>query len=176
MIARTLTLGTALAVLTAAPAAAQNGSSDRSAEKDIVETAMSAGSFETLVAAVKAAGLVETLRGDGPFTVFAPNDAAFEKLPEGTLNELLKPESREKLTAILTYHVVPGRLTASEVVSRDDARTVQGQKVSFRVKNGTAYVDGAKILATDIETSNGVIHVIDSVILPSEKKDKYSYR
>ena len=165
---RTLTLGLAFAALSAAPLAAQNGWGSEAPEKDIVETAVAAGSFETLVAAVKAAGLVETLQGEGPFTVFAPNDAAFAALPEGTVEELLKPENREKLTAILTYHVVPGRLPASEVVGRDGAETVQGQSVSFRVEDGKAYVDGAEILTTDIETSNGIIHVIGSVILPEE--------
>lgn len=138
-------------------------------EKDIVETAVAAGSFQTLVAAVKAAGLVETLQGDGPFTVFAPTDDAFAKLPEGTVESLLKPENRDKLVAILTYHVVPGRLMASDVVGSSYLKTVQGQKIKVALKGDKAMVDDAVILKTDIETSNGVIHVIDSVILPESK-------
>jgi uncharacterized surface protein with fasciclin (FAS1) repeats len=143
-------------------------SSDES-EKDIVETAVAAGSFQTLVAAVKAAGLVETLQGEGPFTVFAPTDDAFAKLPEGTVESLLKPENRDKLVAILTYHVVPGRLVASDVVGSSYLKTVQGQKIKVSLKGDKAMVDDAVILKTDIETSNGVIHVIDSVILPESK-------
>ncbi len=135
-------------------------------EKDIVDTAVGAGSFETLVAAVKAAGLVETLKGKGPFTVFAPTDEAFAKLPAGTVDELLKPENKSKLQAVLTYHVVSGKYMASDVVGMSDAKTVQGGKVMFKVKEGTAYINDAKIVKTDIATSNGVIHVIDSVILP----------
>jgi uncharacterized surface protein with fasciclin (FAS1) repeats len=153
------------------PAAAQYMASANSSEyeKDIVETAVAAGSFETLVAAVKAAGLVETLQGEGPFTVFAPTDEAFAKLPAGTVESLLKPENRDKLVAILTYHVVPGRLMASDVVSQSYLKTVQGQKVKISAKDGKAMVDDAVILKTDIGTSNGVIHVIDSVILPESK-------
>ncbi|MCG3183310.1 MAG: hypothetical protein ICCCNLDF_01405 [Planctomycetes bacterium] len=134
--------------------------------KDIVGVAAANDDFSTLVAAVKAAELVETLQGDGPFTVFAPNNAAFAKLPEGTVEELLKPENREKLTAILTYHVVAGKVMAADVVKLTEAATVQGQKVKIEVKDGTVHVDGAKVIATDIKCSNGVIHVIDSVILP----------
>lgn len=134
--------------------------------KDIVGVAAANDDFSTLVAAVKAAELVETLQGDGPFTVFAPNNAAFAKLPEGTVAELLKPENREKLTAILTYHVVAGKVMAADVVKLTEAATVQGQKVKIEVKDGTVHVDGAKVIATDIKCSNGVIHVIDSVILP----------
>jgi uncharacterized surface protein with fasciclin (FAS1) repeats len=149
----------------AAPASAQYMSSSRY-EKDIVETAVSAGTFQTLVAAVQAAGLVETLQGDGPFTVFAPTDEAFAKLPAGTVEELLKEENREQLIAILTYHVVPGKLVAEEVVKMESAETAQGQSVRFSLKDGGAYIDGARIIETDIMASNGVIHVIDSVILP----------
>jgi uncharacterized surface protein with fasciclin (FAS1) repeats len=134
---------------------------------DIVEIAASAGSFNTLVAAVKAAGLVETLQGEGPFTVFAPTDEAFAKLPEGTVEELLKPQNKEKLQAILTYHVVPGRVMAKDVVGISSAETVQGQSLNVSVENGTPMVDNAKIIQTDITASNGVIHVIDSVIMPS---------
>jgi uncharacterized surface protein with fasciclin (FAS1) repeats len=135
-------------------------------EKDIVETAIAAGSFETLVAAVQAAGLVEVLQGEGPFTVFAPTDEAFAKLPAGTVETLLKPENREQLTAILTYHVVPGRLMAEDVLKMETLRTVQGQKIDVSLKYEKAYVGNARIIKTDIETSNGVIHVIDTVILP----------
>jgi uncharacterized surface protein with fasciclin (FAS1) repeats len=134
--------------------------------KDIVDTAAAADGFKTLVAAVKAAGLVETLKGDGPFTVFAPTDAAFGKLPEGTLDELLKPESKDKLTSILTYHVVPGKVMAADVVKLKSAKTVQGAEVAIAVDGDTVKVDGANVTATDIECANGVIHVIDAVILP----------
>jgi len=134
--------------------------------KDIVDTAVAAGDFATLVAAAKAAGLVETLKGPGPFTVFAPTDAAFAKLPPGTVEGLLKPENKEKLVAILTYHVVPGKVLAADVVKLTEAKTVQGQSVKIAVDGGTVMVDGAKVVKTDIPCSNGVIHVIDSVILP----------
>ncbi|MCA8915577.1 MAG: fasciclin domain-containing protein [Planctomycetes bacterium] len=133
---------------------------------DIVDTAVAAGDFDTLVAAVKAAELVETLKGEGPFTVFAPTDAAFADLPEGTLDELLKPENKEKLAGILTYHVVAGEVMADDVVNLTEATTVQGQKVQIEVKDGTVYIDGAKVVTTDIKCTNGVIHVIDKVILP----------
>ena len=168
-IGTTLLAGLVGFALAAAPAAAQyskKGTNGDAKPKDIVHIAATAGSFETLVAAVKAAGLAETLSGDGPFTVFAPTDEAFAKLPAGTVESLLKPENREKLQAILTYHVVPGRLMASDVVQREAAKTVQGSEVRFSVKDGTAMIDGARILKTDISASNGVIHVIDSVILP----------
>ena len=131
--------------------------------KDIVDTAAAAEDFKTLVAAVKAAGLVETLKGEGPFTVFAPTDAAFGKLPAGTLDELLKPESKEKLTSILTYHVVPGKVLAADVVKLKTAKTAQGAEVAIAVEGGKVKVDGANVTATDIECSNGVIHVIDAV-------------
>ena len=137
--------------------------------KDIVDTAVSAGQFKTLAAALKAADLVETLKGKGPFTVFAPTDKAFEKLPEGTVETLLKPENKEKLTAILTYHVVPGKVLAADVVKLSEAKTVQGSKVQIAVRNGKVKVNNAKVTATDIEASNGVIHVINRVILPPEK-------
>jgi uncharacterized surface protein with fasciclin (FAS1) repeats len=137
-------------------------------DKTIVEVAAGADDFSTLVAAVKAAGLVETLSGEGPFTVFAPTNKAFEKLPKGTVEELLKPENKEKLTAILTYHVVPGKVMAKDVVELDEAKTVQGSKVKITVKEGTVSVDGAKVIKTDIPCKNGVIHVIDAVILPKK--------
>jgi len=139
-------------------------------EKDIVDTAVGAGSFETLVAAVQAAGLVDTLKGEGPFTVFAPTDEAFAKLPEGTLDELLKPENKEKLQAILTYHVVAGKVMAADVVNLDSAASVQGGEIAIAVEDGKVMLNGSAMVAqADIETSNGVIHVIDTVILPPEE-------
>ena len=135
-------------------------------EKDIVDTAVAAGSFKTLVAAVKAAGLVETLKGKGPFTVFAPTDEAFAKLPPGTLDNLLKPENKEKLKGILTYHVVPGKVMAKDVVTLKEAKTVNGQMLTIAVKDGKVMVDKAHVAKTDVAASNGVIHVIDAVLLP----------
>ena len=136
---------------------------------DIVDTAVRAGSFKTLVAAVQAAGLADTLKGAGPFTVFAPTDAAFAKLPSGVVESLLKPENKARLQAILTYHVVAGNVMAADVVKLTGATTVQGQKIDITVNNGAVKVDNANVIKTDIGTSNGVIHVIDSVILPAEK-------
>ncbi len=133
---------------------------------DIVDTAISAGSFKTLVAAVQAAGLVDTLKGPGPFTVFAPTDEAFAKLPPGTVENLLKPENKAKLAAILTYHVVSGNVTAGQVVKMNSAATVNGKSLRITVKNGSVMVDNANVIKTDIATANGVIHVIDSVVLP----------
>ena len=138
-------------------------------KKDIVDTAVGAGSFKTLVAAVQAADLVDTLKGKGPFTVFAPSDEAFAKLPKGTVEDLVKPENKEKLVAILTYHVVPGKVMAKDVVKLTSAKTVQGQEVAIKVADGKVTVDNAKVVKTDIDCSNGVIHVIDSVIIPAEK-------
>ena len=138
----------------------------RAQEKDIVDTAVAAGSFKTLAAALQAAGLVDTLKGKGPFTVFAPTDEAFAKLPKGTVEELLKPENKAKLTAILTYHVVPGAVTASQVTKLKEAKTVNGQSVKVTAAGGAVMIDGARVVKTDIRASNGVIHVIDSVILP----------
>ena len=136
------------------------------ADATIVETAIAAGDFKTLVAAVQAADLVETLNGKGPFTVFAPTDAAFAKLPPATLAMLLKPENKAKLAAILTYHVVPGSVKAADVVKLKTAGSVQGQRVDIKVDGANVTVDGAKVVKTDIGCSNGVIHVIDTVILP----------
>jgi uncharacterized surface protein with fasciclin (FAS1) repeats len=136
------------------------------AKKDIVDTAVAAGSFKTLAAALNAAGLVETLKGKGPFTVFAPTDAAFAKLPAGTVENLLKPENKAKLQAILTYHVVPGAVGSTDVVKLTSAKTVNGQSVSIKVVDGKVMIDGATVVQPDIKTSNGVIHVIDNVILP----------
>ena len=133
--------------------------------KDIVDTAVGAGNFQTLVAAAKAAGLVEALKGDGPLTVFAPTDEAFSKLPKGTVENLLKPENKEKLAAILTYHVVAGKVMAADVKTMR-AKTLNGAEASIVVGEGVT-IDGANVVATDIECSNGVIHVIDAVILPS---------
>ena len=138
------------------------------ASMDIVDTAISAKSFNTLVAALKAADLVDVLRGRGPFTVFAPTDDAFAKLPEGTLDNLLKPENKAKLQSILTYHVVPGRYMAADVTKMNSAKTVNGQSFSISNNYGKVLVDNARIIKTDIKTSNGVIHVIDSVILPKD--------
>ena len=134
-------------------------------DKDIVAVASSAGSFNTLVAAVKAAGLVETLQGPGPFTVFAPTDEAFAKLPKGTVDDLLKPENKSKLAAILTYHVLPGKVMASDVKTMK-AKTVNGKELSVKADSHGVKVDDAKVVKTDIVTSNGVIHVIDTVVLP----------
>ncbi len=133
---------------------------------DIVDTAVKAGSFNTLAAALKAAGLIETLKGEGPFTVFAPTDDAFKKLPEGTVENLLKPENKNKLVSILTYHVVSGKVMASDVVKLKEAKTVNGQKVMIKVKDSKVFVDNAQVVKTDINASNGVIHVLDTVILP----------
>jgi uncharacterized surface protein with fasciclin (FAS1) repeats len=138
---------------------------------DIVDTAVSAGSFKTLVTAVKAAGLVDVLKGEGPFTVFAPNDDAFKKLPAGTLETLLKPENIGKLKSILTYHVVAGKVMAADVVKMKYAETVNGQMVSIKVKGDTVMIDNAKVIKADIKTSNGVIHVIDTVIIPKDIVD-----
>ena len=132
---------------------------------DIVDTAV-AGHFTTLVASVKAAGLVDTLKGPGPFTVFAPTDEAFAKLPPGTLENLLKPENRGKLQKILTYHVVAGKVMAGDLMKLSSAKTVEGESVTINMKNGEVMVDNARVTKTDIMASNGVIHVIDTVILP----------
>src|SRR6056297_468794 len=134
-------------------------------EPDIVDIAASNGNFNTLVAAVTAAGLVDTLKGEGPFTVFAPTDAAFAALPEGTVEDLLKPENKDQLTAILTYHVVPGKVMSGDLSNNMMAATVQGSEVTIMTEGGVT-VDGANVVQPDIETSNGVIHVIDGVIMP----------
>lgn len=136
------------------------------AEKDIVVTAVEAGSFGTLVAAVQAAGLVETLKGEGPFTVFAPTDEAFAALPAGTVEDLLKPENKDKLTAILTYHVVPGKVMSTDLTNGMKAATAQGGEVTIMTEGGVM-VDNANVVSADIEASNGVIHVIDAVIMPA---------
>lgn len=155
---RSIVLG-GLLFAAALPAVAGDG-------KTIVDIAASKPEFSTLVAALKAGDLVTTLQGTGPFTVFAPTNDAFAKLPAGTLDDLLKPENRDKLRAILTYHVVPGRVRAADVVKLDEATTVNGAKADVEVEGGTVMVDGAKVTATDITVDNGVIHVVDSVMLP----------
>lgn len=139
-----------------------------SAEKDIVDTAVEAGSFKTLAAALGAADLVGALKGEGPFTVFAPTDEAFAKLPAGTVEMLLKSENKDQLTAVLTYHVLAGTVPAKKVVDLKGAKTLNGQRVDIAVANGKVTVDKANVVKTDIQCSNGIIHVIDSVILPSQ--------
>nr|WP_206530282.1 fasciclin domain-containing protein [Nordella sp. HKS 07] len=141
----------------------------RAAEKDIVDTAVSAGEFKTLAAALGTAGLVDTLKGAGPFTVFAPTDAAFAKLPAGTVENLLKPENKDQLTAILTYHVVAGKVMAADVVKLSEAKTVNGAPVKIAVNGDKVMVNDATVSAADVAASNGVIHVIDTVLLPPAK-------
>lgn len=138
-----------------------------SMKSDIVETAAEAGTFKTLLAAAEAAGLVGTLKGDRPLTIFAPTDEAFAKLPAGTVENLLKPENKDQLTAVLTYHVVPGKVMAGDVVGLDQATSVQGDTIDISINGDSVMVDAANVIATDIQASNGVIHVIDSVILPN---------
>lgn len=160
-----LAAGAVAALSVAAPANAQMYAGNM--DPDIVDVAASAGTFNTLVAAVQAAGLVETLKGDGPFTVFAPTDEAFAKLPAGTVESLLLPENVDQLVAILTYHVVSGKFMASDVVGLKSAETVQGQNLTVSIRDGVPMVDESKIVQTDIAARNGVIHVIDTVLLPS---------
>jgi len=145
------------------PAQAKLGGESK---KDIVDTAVAAGNFNTLAAALQAAGLVDTLKSDGPFTVFAPTDEAFAKLPAGTLEELLKPENKAKLTAILTYHVVPAKAMAKDVANMSSAKTVNGAEVKFTIVDGKVMVNNSTVTTADISASNGVIHVIDAVLLP----------
>ena len=162
---RTAALAAAVLALPAT-ASAQNGSTKPT--KDIVGVAVDAGSFTTLVAALKAAGLVETLQGKGPFTVFAPTDAAFAKLPKGTVEALLA--DKEQLTAILTYHVVPGKVTAADVIrmGKGNPATVNGQTLAIMVQSGKVYVNDATVVSADVMATNGVIHVIDTVVLPKK--------
>jgi uncharacterized surface protein with fasciclin (FAS1) repeats len=159
---KTLMLGMIAGALTLSSA----GPQARQADKDIVDTAVSAGSFTTLAKVLQAADLVDTLKGDGPFTVFAPTDDAFAKLPPATLNDLLKKENKAKLRRILTYHVVPGRVSSSDVVRLRTAKAVSGDMITIKANGGTVMVDGARVVKTDVQASNGVIHVIDAVILP----------
>ena len=163
---RTFMLGLATAAVTLAgsPAAAQQ------APRDIVETAEAAGSFKTLTKALQAADLVETLKGAGPFTVFAPTDEAFAKLPAATLSDLLKPENKAKLRRILTYHVVQGRVSSADVVKLDTAKSAAGDSIGIKVNGATVTVDGARVVKADIAASNGVIHVVDAVMLPDDSE------
>lgn len=159
----------AVAVAPVTTSAGEGYKADKAAygeKKDIVALAAGADNFKTLVAAIKAAGLVETLQGKGPFTVFAPTDEAFAKLPKGTVEDLLKPENKAKLVAVLTYHVIPGKVMAADVKTME-AATVQGQKVQIKVSDAGVTVDNAKVVKTDLVASNGVVHVIDTVILPA---------
>lgn len=166
LLAISLAIGLAAPLAYAAPSAMAAADKPAKAQADIVDTAVAAGQFKTLAAALQAAGLVDTLKGPGPFTVFAPTDAAFAALPAGTVESLLKPENREQLTAILTYHVVPGRYPASRVAGIDSAATVNGGTVDIKADGGTVTVDGAKVTKADITATNGVIHVIDKVLMP----------
>jgi uncharacterized surface protein with fasciclin (FAS1) repeats len=154
----------AIALLSAGSLAAGNYGKSKS---DIVDTAVAAGSFSTLAAALQAGDLVETLKSDGPFTVFAPTDAAFAELPDGTIEMLLLPENKDKLVAILTYHVVPGNVSSAEVVGLTSAKTVNGESVAIRVDNGSVFINDARVEGADVGASNGVIHVIDKVLLPN---------
>jgi len=169
MFSKTLTsAAAALALITTASVApAQMANDHDMPAKDIVEVAAEAGTFKTLLAAAQAADLVDALKGEGPLTVFAPTDEAFAKLPEGTVETLLKPENKAKLQAVLLYHVVEGKVTSDEVVNLEYAKTLQGQKVKITVKMDKVYINDAQVIAADVEASNGVIHVIDAVILPS---------
>ncbi|MEM7432212.1 MAG: fasciclin domain-containing protein [Pseudomonadota bacterium] len=144
-----------------------NAGDKSAAPMDIVDTAVSAGQFNTLATALEAADLIGTLKGDGPFTVFAPTDDAFAKLPEGTVESLLKPENRDQLIAVLTYHVVPGQVMAADVVNLNEAATVNGANIAIAVDDGNVRINNATVIAADVATSNGVIHVIDTVILPN---------
>ena len=144
----------------------QTAKADEPAKKDIVDTAVAAGNFKTLATALKAAGLIDTLKGAGPFTVFAPTDEAFAKLPAGTVEDLLKPENKEKLVAILAYHVVPAKAMAKDVAGMSSAKTINGKELKLKVDGDKVMVNEAVVIKADIETSNGVIHVIDAVLLP----------
>jgi len=163
-ISKTLYAGSVIALLTTA--AFTPSVRAQAATKDIVDTAVAAGSFKTLAAALQAADLVDTLKGKGPFTVFAPTDQAFAKLPAGTLDDLLKPENKAKLAAILTYHVVPGTVMATQAAKLPSAKTVNGASLTIHAMGGKVMVDNATITKTDIACSNGVIHVVDTVLLP----------
>jgi len=156
-----------VAAMTITGAAANIGAA--TADKDIVDTAVAAGSFKTLAKALQAADLVETLKGAGPFTVFAPTDQAFAKLPAGTLETLLKPENKARLQRLLTSHVVAGNVMAADVVKISSVKAVSGETLTIAAREGGVTVDGAKVVKTDIAATNGVIHVIDSVILPNDE-------
>jgi uncharacterized surface protein with fasciclin (FAS1) repeats len=145
---------------------AQGNINAHAAEKNLVDTATGEGQFKTLATALDAAGLVSTLKGKGPFTIFAPTDAAFAKLPADTLKNLLKPENKQQLVALLTYHVVPGKIEAAKVVELDEAKSVNGKIIDIEVRDGIAMVNDARVIKTDVAASNGIIHVIDTVIMP----------
>ncbi len=162
----TLVIAVTAALSASVALAGEYGGGKEMKQKDIVDTAVSAGSFNTLAAALEAAGLVDTLKGDGPFTVFAPTDEAFAALPEGTVETLLKPENKDQLIAVLTYHVVPGSVKAADVAKLDSAATVNGESVAIAATDAGVTIDNAHVVIADIEASNGVIHVIDAVILP----------
>ena len=164
MLKRTFAFATVAAIVLTVAASATIAV--RAETRDVVDTAVAAGSFKTLAKALDAAGLVDTLKGAGPFTVFAPTDEAFAKLPDGTLETLLKPENKEKLRRILTYHVVPGKVMASDVVKLNSAKAVSGDTITVKVQDGVVHVDNATVTSADVLASNGVIHVINSVILP----------
>jgi uncharacterized surface protein with fasciclin (FAS1) repeats len=163
VVRRLVSLAAAALLLVLSTAAYAN---PKPGSQDIVDTAVAAGSFKTLVAALKAAGLVDTLKGKGPFTVFAPTDDAFAKLPAGTVDELLKPENKQKLIAILTYHVVAGKVTAAQAMKLSSAKTVNGQSLAISADGGTVKINDATVTKADIMCSNGVIHVIDTVLMP----------
>ena len=166
MLKKTFAFATVAAVVLTV--AASGTTAVRAETRDVVDTVIAAGSFKTLAKALDAAGLVTTLKGGGPFTVFAPTDEAFAKLPDGTLETLLKPENKEKLRRILTYHVVAGKVMASDVVKLQSARAVSGDTITVTVEDGVAHVDNATVTSADVLAANGVIHVIDSVIVPKD--------
>jgi uncharacterized surface protein with fasciclin (FAS1) repeats len=163
VVRRLVSLAAAALLLVLSTAAYAN---PKPGSQDIVDTAVAAGSFKTLVAALKAAGLVDTLKGKGPFTVFAPTDDAFAKLPAGTVDELLKPENKQKLIAILTYHVVAGKVTAAQAMKLSSAKTVNGESLNISTDGGTVKINDATVTKADIMCSNGEIHVIDTVLMP----------
>jgi uncharacterized surface protein with fasciclin (FAS1) repeats len=164
---KTCAIGTAAALVMTC--AASSTSTVKAQTKDIVDTAVAAGSFQTLAKALQAADLVTTLKGPGPFTVFAPTDEAFAKLPAGTLENLLKPENKATLQRILTYHVVPGKVMAADVVTLRSAKAVSGDTLTIATRNGGVTIDNARVVKTDVVAGNGVIHVIDAVILPKDR-------
>jgi uncharacterized surface protein with fasciclin (FAS1) repeats len=168
MKSKVMGIASAAAVVLTVVGLARGSTIARASNQDIVDTAVGAGQFKTLAAALGAAGLIETLKGPGPFTVFAPTDTAFAKLPAGTVEDLLKPENKAKLTAILTYHVVPGAVMSEQVTKLSEAKTVNGAMVKVSAEHGKVMINDAQVVTPDIETSNGVIHVIDTVILPPE--------
>ena len=163
---RTLRAGVAALSLSLMASTSALAGGTTMATKDIVDTAVAAGSFKTLAAALDAAGLVETLKGKGPFTVFAPTDEAFAKLPEGTVKSLLKPENKQKLTSILTYHVVAGNVKAADVIKLSSAKTLNGQSVTIKTVGGKVMINNATVVKADIAATNGTIHVIDTVLMP----------